>query len=131
MILEMEAALARGDVFYREVTHPAEPVPKSPPAGARPILLTDNVCASACLDFADVVLRLPGAEHYGRETSADAVYIDNRAVGLPSGLGVLGFSMKVYRGRIRGNNETYRPANVWKGDIEDTAALEKWILGDP
>ena len=129
MIVEMEGALARGDVFFREITHPPETVAKTAPAGARPILLTDNVCASACLDFADIVLRLPGAMHYGRETSADALYIDNRTISLPSGIGVLGFSMKVYRGRIRGDNETYRPANVWKGDIEDTAALEKWILG--
>ena len=66
----------------------------------------------------------------GRETSADAVYIDNRAMALPSGLGFLGFSMKVYRGRVRGNNEPYRPARVWPGDIRDTAALEKWILED-
>ena len=32
-----------------------------------------------------------------------------------------------YRGRIRGNNETYKPHRVFPGDIRDTAALEKWI----
>jgi len=133
MIQQMEAALARGDVFYRELPHPPQVLPEAAPAGPRPrtILLTDSACASACLDFADIVLRMPAAEHWGLETSADAVYIDNRALTLPSGLGFFGFSMKVHRGRPRGNNEPYRPApsRVWNGDIEDTAALEKWILG--
>jgi hypothetical protein len=124
----MEAALARGDTFYREVPGPPPSAP-APDVTARPVLLTDNVCASACLDFADVVRRLPGGEHVGRETSADAVYIDNRAVTLPSGLGFFGFSMKVHRGRARGNNEPYRPSRVFPGDIRDTAALEEWILG--
>ena len=130
LVKAMEGALARGDVFYRET--PPAPAPAADRVGvsAIPVLLTDNVCASACLDFADVVRRLPGAEHVGKETSADAVSIDNRALALPSGLGFVGFSMKVYRGRIRGNNEPYRPARVWPGDIRDTPALEKWILGD-
>lgn len=129
-LAEMEKALARGEALYRQTE--AAPKPAAPPASApvRPVLLTDNVCASACLDFADIVLRLPGADHYGLETSADALYIDNRAVTLPSGLGFLGFSMKVHRGRVRGNNEPYRPRHVWSGDIQDTPALERWILGN-
>ena len=125
----MDEALARGDVLFRELPDPPAPPAEPVAVRARPILLTDNVCASACLDFADIVRRLPGAEHVGRETSADAVYIDNRALTLPSGMGFLGFSMKVYRGGARGNNEPYRPSRVWKGDIRDTAAIERWILG--
>jgi hypothetical protein len=37
--------------------------------------------------------------------------------------------MKVHRGRARGNNEPYRPSRVFPGDIRDSAALERWILG--
>ena len=35
--------------------------------------------------------------------------------------------MKVYRGRARGNNETWVPAHVWTGDLSDTAGIEAWI----
>jgi hypothetical protein len=38
--------------------------------------------------------------------------------------------MKVHRGRPRGNNEPYRPAHVWTGDIDDTKALETWIVSE-
>jgi hypothetical protein len=128
LVKSMEQALARGDVFYRETPGTAEAAAERADVRAIPVLLTDNACASACLDFADIVLKLPGAVHVGKETSADAVYIDNRALPLPSGLGLIGFSMKVYRGRVRANNEPYRPARVWPGDIRDTPALESWIL---
>jgi peptidase S41-like protein len=127
----MEEAFAKGVALFRDVPEAAAPAAETIEVRARPILLTDNVCASACLDFADIVRKLPGAEHVGRETSADAVYIDNRALPLPSGLGFVGFSMKVYRGRARGNNEPYKPSRVWRGDIRDTAALERWILEGP
>ena len=40
----------------------------------RVLLLTDGDCASACLDFADLVLQLPGTTHLGLPTSADAVF---------------------------------------------------------
>ena len=80
----------------------------------RVFLLTDHACFSACLDFADVIRRVPGVVHVGLETRADAVYIDNRAQSLPSGLGWVGFSMKVYRNRLRGHNESYVPERVWE-----------------
>src|SRR5262249_25636234 len=128
MLKLMEAALARGDAIYRDEPSVTMTADGEPRFRVAPILLTDGVCASACLDFADIVRRLPRAVHVGRETSADAVYTDNRALTLPSGLGFVGFSMKVYRGRIRGNNEPYRPSRVYPCDIRDTAAVEKWIL---
>ena len=34
--------------------------------------------------------------------------------------------MKVYRGRSRGHNQPYRPAQVWTGDFADEAALSAW-----
>ena len=70
---------------------------------------------------------IEGVTHVGQETSADAIYIDNRAVRLPSELGLLGFSMKVYRGRVRGHNESYMPQHEWTDDITDTPQLERWI----
>lgn len=133
-----EAAVANGEVWYRRTSGPpgrdpesldaTRPDPSSSPVRGKVFLLTDHACFSACLDFADVMRRIPGVTHIGLETRADAVYIDNRAVRLPSGSGWFGFSMKVWRNRARGHNEGYVPEHVWDGDIGDDAALEQWVF---
>jgi hypothetical protein len=89
-------------------------------------VLTDPVCASACLDAVDLWKAL-GAIQIGRETSADTVYMDVRPAALPSGLASLVIPMKVWRGRLRGNNEPHRPAHLFEGDITDSAALQAWV----
>lgn len=96
---------------------------------ARVILLTDAVCASACLDFADFLLPL-GALHVGQPTFADTVYMDIRTVELPSKLGSLSIPQKVYRNRPRGHNEPYIPAGKWyyQSNINNTALLRDWLL---
>jgi hypothetical protein len=48
---------------------------------------------------------------------------------LPSGVVELGFATKVYRNRPRGNNQPYVPRHRFAGDMRDTPALERWILG--
>lgn len=98
------------------------------PLGERVILLTDGWCASACLDFADLLLAIPGVRHAGAPTYADAVYIDNRGTMLPSRIGWFTFSMKVYRDRPRGNNQPYVPSLRYTGAQWDTAALQQWLL---
>jgi hypothetical protein len=105
---------------------PTGPAPDSPVTG-RVFLLTDNACASACLDFTDVVRRLPHVTHIGLPTSADAVYIDNTELILPSGLAVLSYSLKVYRHRVRANNEWYEPALRWPGGVMSDDAITRWI----
>ncbi|HEX4969913.1 MAG TPA: S41 family peptidase [Steroidobacteraceae bacterium] len=104
----------------------AGPAPKSLVTG-RVFLLTDGACASACLDFADVVRRLPHVTHIGLPTSADAVYIDNTESILPSRLAVLSYSLKVYRNRVRANNEWYEPAIRWAGGVMSDEAITAWI----
>lgn len=107
----------------------ASPKGPTPPAFAsRVILLTDAWCASACLGFADMVLAVSGVRHAGAETYADAVYIDNRSIRLPSDLGWFGFSMKVYRNRPRGHNQSYVPSLAYSGMTWDTASLQQWLL---
>ena len=93
----------------------------------RVFLLTDGACASACLDFTDVVRRLPNVTHVGLPTSADAVYIDNTEALLPSGLAYLSYSLKVYRNRVRKNNEWYEPAVRWPGGVMSDDAVTAWI----
>jgi hypothetical protein len=93
----------------------------------RVFLLTDGTCASACLDFTDVLRRLPNVTHIGLPTSADAVYIDNTQKLLPSGLAYLSYSLKVYRNRVRANNEWYEPKVLWPGGAMTDDAVTTWI----
>jgi hypothetical protein len=123
------AALKRGDVYYRETLPPATARAPALPVRAKVYLVTDGWCHSACLDFVDLVLAAPGTVQVGAETSADAVYIDNTAVLMPSGEGFLGWSMKVHRERPRGNNQSYMPKHTWTGSMNDTKGLEQWIAG--
>lgn len=126
----MTAARAAGQPFWRDASS-AEEAPYAGPAPARlmrgPVyVLTDPVCASACLDAVDLWKAL-GAIQIGRETSADTVYMDVRDAPLPSGLAKIVIPMKVWRGRPRGNNEPQRPAHLFEGDMSDNAALQAWV----
>ena len=71
-------------------------------------LLTDSACVSACLDFADLVLQVPGAMHLGHTTGADSVYMVGSQSRLPSGNRLV-IPVKVWRNRPRGNNEALVP----------------------
>jgi hypothetical protein len=124
----MRQALADGRSLWREPSSPGKPAGAPPnPVAGRVFLLTDGSCGSACLDFADLVIALPGTTHVGRSTGADTVYMEAAYVPLPSGVAELGFATKVYRNRPRGNNESYVPRHRFAGDMTDTAALERWI----
>ena len=126
----MTAAQAAGRPYWRdrESASSRDGTTGSPDRLVRgPVyVLTDPVCASACLDAVDLWKAL-GAIQIGRETSADTVYMDVRPAALPSGLASLVIPMKVWRGRARGNNEPHRPAHLFEGDIADTAALQAWV----
>lgn len=132
LIATLRAAVAEGRELTGDASLPDATSRRAPaephPLGSRTILLTDGWCASACLDFADVVLSIPGARHAGAATYADALYIDNRSILLPSGLGRFGFSMKVYRNRLRDHNEAYEPDLVYRGRDWSTAALQEWLI---
>jgi C-terminal processing protease CtpA/Prc len=125
----MVAAHERGEPLLRV------PSPPRPATGAAPVrpgaghvfLLTDGRCASACLDFADIVRRLPNTTHIGLPTSADAVYMDNTYAPLPSGLAGLSYSLKVYRNRGRGNNEWYEPHVRWPGGEMTDERMARWV----
>ena len=127
---EIEKAAAEGKTYVRKA-HPARyasdaPTGRSPFKG-RVYLLTDHTCASACLDFADIARRLPGVVHIGLSTSADSIYIDNTGQVLPSNQGQLSWSLKVYRNRIRSNNEWYEPAITWPGGLMTDEAVASWV----
>lgn len=133
----LAAAQKRGDVFYREpdsdeakpagdAKKPHAPVPS--PVKGRVFVLTDGKCASACLDFVDNALHYPGITHVGLPTSTDTPYMEIRSEKAPSGMAQLNFAIKVYRNRPR-SGVPLTPAHRFTGDISDTAALEKWVVG--
>ena len=106
----MAKALAGGQPFGCLAT-PANPtpMPTSSPFTGHAYFLTDYWGTSACLDFADMVMRLPKVTHVGLSTGADAVFIDVDFASLPSGMASLTYSNKVYRKQIRGNNQGSEP----------------------
>jgi hypothetical protein len=133
VIAGLTAALKRGDALWRQPDEKAERAPAgahtAPPPPFRGVVyvLTDESCASACLDAVDL-WRALGAVHVGRTTSADTLYMEVRSRKLPSGITGVDLPMKVYRNRARGSNEPVAPVYSFAGDIADTAAVERWVV---
>jgi hypothetical protein len=136
IVADMDAALARKEVLLDDT--PAQRAVFGPPiveAGPKPAtaypghvyFLTDALCASACLDFADLLLDAPNVVQVGEPTSGDTVYMDLGFMRLPSNAGGFSYATKVYRGRPRGHNVAYVPKHEWKGDVWRTSELEPWI----
>lgn len=128
----MQQAIEQGRPFVRQGEDAPPPAGKvaaakvAPLSTARIALVTQSGCASACLDFADYALALPGTVHLGEITGADTVYMDVRPLALPSGLGRFSMAQKVYRGRARAHNAAYVPHIRYPGAIHDTSALQAW-----
>jgi hypothetical protein len=124
-------ARAAGRPYFTEGSDPPPPaaVPLPTPATrARVYFVTDARCASACLDFVDVLLALPGVVHVGQPTGADTAYMDVRRAPLPGGVAELWLATKVWRNRPRGERPCV-PAHRFAGDVGDTRALETWLSG--
>ena len=130
IIKKMEQVHLRGKQFYHESGNQVseEKAIRYGEVTPKIYLLSDGACESACLDFADLVLSIPNAELIGVETSADTEYLLISKVKLPSKKAVLQLPIKVYRGRVRGSNEPYKPTHRWNGHSWDTEALQNWVL---
>jgi hypothetical protein len=97
------------------------------PFPARVYLLSNGSCGSSCLNFADIVLHVPGAKLIGSATAADGAYMEVRDVALPSGLVTLSVPQKVYRGAPRGPMEAYAPDIAYTG-LWDDGLVRAWAL---
>lgn len=105
--------------------------PESLPEPTRKIVLVTSFhCASACLDFVDLLRSSPVVVQLGTETFVDTRYndIDMPPLNLPSGLGTFNYPKKIYRKRMRGYNESWQPHVNYNGDILDTEAVQAWVL---
>ncbi len=124
----MALALEKGEVLYREPHLRKTTGSRAEPAVKRVFLLTDGRCASACLDFIDLLKATAQVVHVGQPTSADTNYMEvRRPFVLPSGIARLHVATKVYRNRARKANASYVPDHPWEGDVADTEALERWL----
>lgn len=122
------AALKKGEPYARtQESQRNLPRPPGDPLAGRVYVFTDIGCASACLDFVDVLRRLPGVIQIGFSTYADTNYIDNTSQLLPSGLAFLSYSLKVYRHRARRNNEWYEPQVPWQGGEVTAESIAAWV----
>jgi len=128
----IRGAIEAGEPYWVDVNDEAQEAKSE--AGAPPqslmsgkvFVLTDAACFSACLDAVDL-WKSAGGIQIGQVTGADTVYIENREAELASGFAGLALSMKVYRGRSRGNNEPQVPAIVYPDNIGDDTAVEAWV----
>lgn len=132
--------LARGEPIWRQ-RGPGEtgPVPQGggytqrrplgpSPIPARVYVLSNGACASACLDFADVVMHIPGTQLIGMDTAGDGLLMEIRDQTLPSGLARVNLPLKVYRGRARGSLEAYHADVAYEG-VWDDLAIRTWAIG--
>lgn len=127
----VEQSLDGGHPFYRQMPEnrldekTAEPLAN--PVNAHVVFLTHGQCASACLDFGDLLLALGGVTHVGYPTSSDTNYMELRIETLPSGKARLGIPVKVYRNRPRASGAFYDPVIRYDGLDWSDAALEAWV----
>jgi len=127
----MEDALSKGeDIYWPD----AESNEKSSPAlaadnlHAKIYVLTDNFCFSACLMFMDVIRGTGDIVQIGRETGGDTKYMQMWNEDLPSGLGNFSISYTGILNRPRKDNEVYKPDYKYKDDMDDTKAIQSWVI---
>ena len=130
-IADMTTALASKQKLLREQNQQKPVVSTQRNWRSKPVyVITDNACASACLDAVDLWTRL-GAVQIGQETNADTLYMELRDDALPSGMATTYMPMKVWRGRPRGSNVPAIPKYKFEGDMRNTAALQSWVRALP
>lgn len=110
------------------------PRPTGGPAPANPVharvyVLTDYGCASACIGFVDEMLRIPGVKQIGTDTYVDRRSGSPAVFPFPSGSGSISAPMMTRDGRRRGENEPRVPSIRFDGNIDDTAAVRRWVEG--
>jgi hypothetical protein len=122
----MESALERGEPLMRSGSSKAkvDTAAIAHQQVAQVDVLTDEMCASACLDFMDLALMFEGVRHIGQPTSADSLYMDVQSIDLPSGRASLVVPLKVYRNRVRGHQVFYTPTLRLDASALDDAALK-------
>jgi hypothetical protein len=128
----MRLRFAQGKPFYRETFStaysPKNSMHHANQVTAKIFIVIDSENFSAALDFIDEI-KMMEADHIliGHKTKADRLYMEVRTVDLPSGLGTFSFPIKVYRNRLRLDNQPYIPDIKYR-DISNTKNLQNYII---
>ena len=90
-------------------------------------ILTDYACQNACLDFMDLVTRLPNVAQAGNTTGTDTIFVEPKTVIL--GNARLTFPLRAWLDRSRASNVAYTPAAnlTWTGAYSDENGFRAWL----
>jgi hypothetical protein len=127
----MKKSIEQKKFYYTEPKQNLEEVQANVPDNlfnGKIIVIVDRGCASASLDFID---GLKATESklilIGEETGRDSNYMELREVSMPSGIGVFGFPIKVYRNRPRGHQVSYVP-DLKYSNLSNIVGLQDFVL---
>lgn len=123
-----QKSVDQGLPFFRAKEPTANVPPVTLPAPTLPLLVVvmDHSNFSSTLIFIDELKAM--TDHLvlvGEESGADTVYGEIRRINLPSGRGLMALPMKIFGGRVRGNNESYKPD--FAIDVQDSIRLKEFI----
>ncbi|MDO1560294.1 hypothetical protein Q0812_12725 [Brevundimonas sp. 2R-24] len=125
-----DAAAAAGQTTFTQPMPPAPEVaaPANPMQG-RVIVLTDAWCSGGCLDFMDLLTRLPNVQQAGQATSASSIFIEPTRVALPTGNAWLYYGHKAWTDRPRASGQPYAPAPglTYTGDQANEQVFRQWL----
>lgn len=136
VIAGMKASLTENKPYFNEVPKKLSKSSSSyelkHSVMAKIIVIIDQCNVSAALDFIDMlkIIDYP-VLLVGKTTAADRLYMEVCTVDLPSGLGAFSFPIKVYRNRVRGDNEPYRPEiECVSNSVEQLKLIVQKIIGE-
>jgi len=106
---------------------PPPPPPATNPVKGKVYILTDYACQNACLDFMDLVSRLPNVAQAGNTTGTDTIFVEPETVIL--GNARLTFPLRAWLDRPRASNVAYTPAAnlTWTGPYNDENGFRAWL----
>jgi uncharacterized ubiquitin-like protein YukD len=128
----LKASIMRGKNYYREYSSESCDLKNNltllHTVRTKIIIIIDALNVSAALDFIDELkIMTTNLILVGQTTKADRLYMEVRTLSLPSGLGSFSFPIKVYRNRLRSDNQSYLP-DIKYQDLNNILALQNFIL---
>lgn len=127
----MADAISHEKPLYREEKterpHTSGDILIENPVKAQVIIITDEYCASACLNFLDGLFAMGNVAHVGYPTRADTEYLEVRYAPLSVEKVDINFPIKVYRNRHRKSNQPFIPHYQWRGTRDDKDGLMAWV----
>ncbi|MCH9769746.1 MAG: hypothetical protein K0U12_02595 [Gammaproteobacteria bacterium] len=109
-------------------THSAGSVRAENPVDGRVFIVVDGRCRGSCMQVVNAFSAFPDVTVVGNITGASSAYSNLRQQKLPSTYASLDFPMRVWQSELNQPNTIYKPAKLFSGDINNTKALQQWIL---